>query len=66
MKDFFKWIFNTQLVLEKAPMWQEFFKNFITLLLIFIYAIQIFRGLEVSKEYMLILGTIIGFYFGKK
>ena len=58
-----KWLFETQLVPSKAEVWQEFFKNTITLVLVTAYIYLLIKGGEMPKGYEPLVAFVLGYYF---
>jgi hypothetical protein len=63
MKDFFKWLFETQLIKDKATVWRDFFMNAITLKLVILYVYQVINNIKISNEFYILLSMVLGFYF---
>lgn len=64
--EFLTWFIESQLCMEKAEVWQNFFKNFITVILLAIYIIHLFSGVAISNDFMIILAMVFGFYFNDR
>jgi hypothetical protein len=58
-----KWLFETQLVPAKAEVWQEFFKNLITLALVATYVYMIVVKIEIPRGYEALVAFVLGYYF---
>ncbi len=58
-----KWLFETQLVPSKAEVWQEFFKNTITLVLVAAYVYMLIAGTEIARGYEALVAFVLGYYF---
>ena len=59
----FKWLFATQFVPEKAELLQSVFKDIIAASLVFTYSYMVARGEEVPTGFDILLGMVMGFYF---
>ena len=66
MRDFLKWLFETQLVTCKAEVWQAFFKNFITVILVLAYVYMLIVGAIIPQGFEIIIGFVLGFYFKER
>lgn len=66
MRDFIRWLFETQLVSYKAEVWQAFFKNFITVVLVLAYVYMLVFGVVIPQGFEIIIGFVLGFYFKER
>ena len=60
---FLKWFFEQHLKVENSELWLNIFKNFITLLIVGLFAFQVFTAQVIKEEFWLLLGMVLGFYF---
>lgn len=63
MVDFLKWLFETQLVTEKVDVWQAFFMNFITVMVVLVYCGLLVYAVSIPTGFEVMVGLVLGFYF---
>jgi uncharacterized membrane protein len=66
MFDFLRWVFETQLVIEKAEVWQAFFMNFITVVVVLVYCSLVLYSATIPTGFEVMVGLVLGFYFKGK
>lgn len=66
MLEFLKWFLTQHMKVENSELYLNMFKNFITLVIISLFAVQVLRGVVITNDFWLLLGMILGFYFNDK
>ena len=62
-RGFARWFIATQATQAKTEIWQSFFKDFIAMVLVCVYATMILASIDIPPGFDLLLGMVLGFYF---
>lgn len=60
---FCRWFIATQATAAKTEIWQSFFKDFISAVLVSVYAYMTINEIQIPPGFDLLLGMVLGFYF---
>lgn len=66
LTDFLKWFLINHMKVENSELYTNMFKNFITVIIVSLFAFQIIRGSAPPNDFWLLLGMVLGFYFNDK